>query len=106
MKYDTPSIASRTSGGAKRKIETKEPQPYWKPSSLKDGESEEFRLLGCYETGHAIMGWQYASEVAGNDGGLRFNGFVVTRSHPGTPSTLQEKPTGPNPIDQKSMEHS
>ena len=45
----------------KDKIETKEPQPYWKPSSLKDGESEEFRLLGCYETGHAIMGWQYAS---------------------------------------------
>ena len=33
----------------KDKIETKEPQPYWKPSSLKDGESEEFRLLGCYE---------------------------------------------------------
>ena len=28
----------------KDKIETKEPQPYWKPSSLKDGESEEFRL--------------------------------------------------------------
>ena len=40
----------------KGKIETKEPQPYWKPSSLKDGESEEFRLLGCYETGHAITG--------------------------------------------------
>ncbi len=31
----------------KDKIETKEAQPYWKPSSLKDGESEEFRLLGC-----------------------------------------------------------
>ena len=26
------------------KIETKEPQPYWKPSSLKDGESEEFQV--------------------------------------------------------------
>ena len=59
------------------KIETKEPQPYWKPSSLKDGESEEFRLLGCYETGHAIMGWQYASEAAGPDGELKFNGYVV-----------------------------
>ena len=45
----------------KEKIETKEPQPYFKPSSLKDGESEEFRLLGCYETGHAVVGWQYAS---------------------------------------------
>ena len=33
--------------------------------SLKDGESEEFRLLGCYETGHAIVGWQYASEARG-----------------------------------------
>tara|TARA_B100000085_G_C18513719_1_gene500771 strand:- start:380 stop:1117 length:738 start_codon:yes stop_codon:yes gene_type:complete len=72
----------------KDRIETKEPQPYWKPSSLKDGESEEFRLLGCYETGHAIMGWQYASETPGPDGELKFNGYVVTRSHPGTPSDL------------------
>ena len=69
----------------KDKIETREPQPYWKPSSLKDGESEEFRLLGCYETGHAIMGWQYASEARGDDGELRFSGYVVTRSHPGQP---------------------
>ena len=59
----------------KDRIETKEPQPYWKPSSLKDGESEEFRLLGCYETGHAIMGWQYASEARGSDGELKFNGY-------------------------------
>lgn len=71
------------------RIETKEPRPYWKPSSLKDGESEEFRLLGCYETGHAIMGWQYASEIADpQTGDLRFNGYVVTRSHPGTPADL------------------
>ena len=41
---------------AQDKIETREPQPYFKPSQLKDGESEEFRLLGCYETGHAIVG--------------------------------------------------
>ena len=73
----------------KDRIETKEPQAYWKPSSLADGESEEFRLLGCYETGHAIMGWQYASEIADpKTGDLRFNGFVVTRSHPGTPDDL------------------
>ena len=73
----------------KDKIETKEPQPYWKPSSLKDGESEEFRLLGCYETGHAIVGWQYASEVRDTKTGeLRFNGYVVTRSHPGQPEDL------------------
>ena len=73
----------------KDKIETKEPQPYFKPSSIKDGESEEFRLLGCYETGHAIVGWQYASECADpKTGELRFNGYVVTRSHPGTPSDL------------------
>jgi hypothetical protein len=71
------------------RIETKEPQPYWKPSSLKDGESEEFRLLGCYETGHAIMGWQYASEIQDpKTGDLRFNGYVVTRSHPGQPADL------------------
>ena len=57
--------------------------------SLKDGESEEFRLLGCYETGHAIVGWQYASECRDDKtGDLRFNGYVVTRSHPGTPDDL------------------
>ena len=73
----------------KDKIETKEPQPYWKPSSLKDGESEEFRLLGCYETGHAIVGWQYASECRdAKTGDLRFNGYVVTRSHPGQPDDI------------------
>ena len=71
------------------KIETKEPQPYWKPSSLADGESEEFRLLGCYETGHAIVGWQYASECRdAKTGDLRFNGYVVTRSHPGHPDDI------------------
>jgi len=72
----------------KEKIETREPQPYFKPSSLKDGESEEFRLLGCYETGHAVTGWQYASEKPGPDGELKFAGYVVTRSHPGTPSDI------------------
>ena len=71
------------------RIEKVEEKPYWKPSSLKDGESEEFRLLGCYETGHAIMGWQYASECTDpKSGDLRFNGFVVTRSHPGQPDDL------------------
>jgi len=74
--------------GKKDTIEKAEAQPYWKPSSLKDGDSEEFRLLGCYETGHAIVGWQYASEARGKDGELRFNGYVVTRSHPGTPDDL------------------
>ena len=72
----------------KEKIETKEPQPYFKPSSLKDGESEEFRLLGCYETGHAVVGWQYASEKPGPDGELKFAGYVVTRTHPGEPADI------------------
>lgn len=72
----------------KEKIETKEPQPYWKPSSLKSGESEEFRLLGCYETGHAVTGWQYPSEKRGPDGELKFNGYVITRTHPGTPDDI------------------
>ena len=70
------------------KIETREPQPYFKPSSLKDGESEEFRLLGCYQTGHAVTGWQYASEKPGPDGQLKFAGYVVTRSHPGQPDDI------------------
>ena len=72
----------------KEKIETREPQPYFKPSSLKDGESEEFRLLGCYETGHAVVGWQYASEKPGPDGELKFAGYVVTRTHPGQPDDI------------------
>ena len=73
----------------KDKIEKQPEKPYWKPGTLKDGESEEFRLLGCYETGHAIVGWQYASECRDDKTGeLRFNGFVVTRSHPGTPEDL------------------
>jgi len=72
----------------KDKIETKEAQPYWKPSSLKDGESEEFRLLGCYETGHAIVGWQYASEKRRDNGELGFAGYVVSRSHPGQPDDI------------------
>ena len=70
-------------------ITTKEAQAYFKPSTLKDGESEEFRLLGCYSTGHAITGWQYASECTDEKTGeLRFNGYVVTKTHPGTPSDL------------------
>ena len=72
----------------KDKIETKEPQPYWKPSSLKDGESEEFRLLGCYETGHCVSGWQYASEKRRDNGELGFAGYVVTRTHPGQPDDI------------------
>ena len=76
----------------KDKIETREPQPYFKPSSLKDGDSEEFRLLGCYDTGHAITGWQYASEAQDpKTGELRFNGYVVTRSHPGQPSDISRE---------------
>ena len=68
-------------------IEVKE-NLFWKPSSLKDGESEEFRLLGCYETGHAITGWQYASEKPEANGELKFAGYVVTKTHPGTPDDL------------------
>ena len=68
-------------------IEVKE-NLFWKPSSLKDGESEEFRLLGCYETGHAITGYQYPSEKADASGELKFNGYVVTKTHPGTPDDL------------------
>ena len=76
----------------KDKIETKEAQAYWKPSSLIDGQSEEFRLLGCYETGHAIMGWQYASEIQDpKTGDLRYNGLVVTRTHPGSPPDLSRE---------------
>ena len=70
-------------------IEKAPEKPYWKPSSLADGDSEEFRLLGCYETGHCVTGWQYASERRDEKTGeLRFNGFVVTRSHPGSPEDI------------------
>ena len=36
-------------------------------------------MLGCYETGHAVTGWQYASEIQDpKTGDLRFNGYVVS----------------------------
>ena len=90
----------------KDKIETKEAQAYWKPSSLKDGESEEFRLLGCYSTGHSIVGWQYASECRdAKTGDLRFNGYVVTRSHPGQPDDLARETDWSSP-DRKKIEGS
>jgi hypothetical protein len=87
------------------RIEKVEEKPYWKPSSLKDGESEEFRLLGCYETGHAIMGWQYASEC-------QIPRLVIFVSMASlllvlilvTPMTSLEKPTGLNQTDQRLME--
>lgn len=87
----------------KDKVSVQEPQPYFKPSSLKDGESEEFRLLGCYETGHAVVGWQYASEKAGPDGELKFNGYVVTRTHPGEPKDLARETDWSTP-DRKKIE--
>ncbi len=87
----------------KDKIETREPQPYWKPSSLKDGESEEFQLLGCYETGHAIVGWQYASECRdAKTGDLRFNGYVVTHTHHGQPEDIARETDWSKPDRPKS----
>ena len=64
----------------KDKIETKE-NLYWKPSSLKDGESEEFRLARLLRNWTLrVVGWQYASECRdAKTGDLRFNGYVVTR---------------------------
>ena len=57
--------------------------------AAKDGESRRVPITRCYETGHAIVGWQYASECRDSKtGDLRFNGYVVTRSHPGQPDDL------------------
>ena len=67
----------------KERIETKEPQPYWKPSTLKDGESEEFRLLGCYETGHAVFeathgtAPKYADQDKVNPGSVILSGVLM-----------------------------
>ena len=44
--------------------------------------------LGVIETGHAVVGWQYASEKPGPDGELKFAGYVVTRTHPGEPADI------------------
>ena len=35
-----------------------------------------------------LLGWQYASEKPGPDGELKFAGYVVTRTHPGSPSDI------------------
>ena len=70
----------------KVKIETKEPPAL--PETKRPQKMErvkEFRVLGCYETGHAIMGWQYASRVPwyAKTGDLRFDSFVVARHSSG-----------------------
>ena len=61
--------------GHPKQVETKEPQLYWKPSALKDGESEEFGYsVATRPAGAAVTGWQYASENL-VDGELRFAGM-------------------------------
>lgn len=52
------------------------------PSSLTDGQSEQFRLLGAYGTGHAAVYWRYPIEAM-KDGELRFAGFRYTTDYPG-----------------------
>ena len=52
------------------------------PSSLTDGESNSFRLLGHYGTGHAAVYWRYPVEQM-KDGELRFAGFRYTSDYPG-----------------------
>ena len=39
----------------KDKIETREPQPYFKPSQLKDGESEEFGCLDAMKQAMPLL---------------------------------------------------
>ena len=53
------------------------------PSSLTDGESNNFRLLGHYGTGHAALYWRYPVEQM-KDGELKFGGFRYTAAYPGT----------------------
>ena len=52
------------------------------PSSLTDGESNSFRLLGNYGTGHCAVYWRYPVEQM-KDGELRFAGFRYTQDYPG-----------------------
>lgn len=52
------------------------------PSSLTDGESNTFRLLGHYSSGHAAVYWRYPVEQM-KDGELRFAGYRYTAEYPG-----------------------
>ena len=52
------------------------------PSNLVPDESQEFRLLGCFSTGHAAAYWRYPTEVMRN-GELGFGGFKYVSSYPG-----------------------
>ena len=52
------------------------------PSNLAPDESQEFRLLGCFGTGHAAALWRYPTEVMRN-GELGFGGFVYKSAYPG-----------------------
>lgn len=56
---------------------------FWKPSSLKPGTTDTFRLMGTYSSGHCITGFQWPMEVKGEDGNLRFGGWGVSKTDPG-----------------------
>ena len=52
------------------------------PSSLTDGESNSFRLLGHYGTQHAAVFWRWPTETM-RDGELKFSGFKFSSDYPG-----------------------
>jgi len=53
------------------------------PSSLVDGESAVYRLLGTYASGHCRMFWRWATETKDEKGELRFSGFRFSSEYPG-----------------------
>ena len=68
-----------TSSGASKKFDRSE----FFPSSLTDGKSNSFRLIGHYGSGHAAVYWRYPTEQM-KDGEFRFAGFRYTSDYPGS----------------------
>ena len=90
--YDLTSFASRASRRRtlKDKIETKlNHNLIGNLARLKMEKAKSSDCLAATKLGTLSLGWQYASEVRdAKTGELRFNGYVVTRSHPGQPEDL------------------
>ncbi len=55
----------------------------WFASSLADGESAVFRLLGGYSTGHCQVVWRWAQEKRDEKGELKFAGWGYSKEYPG-----------------------
>lgn len=82
MKNIIPPELLTDAAPSKSDSSTKFDRKEFYPSNLAPDESQEFRLLGCFGTGHAAAYWRYPTEVMRN-GELTFGGFTYKSAYPG-----------------------